>query len=896
MYWTIPTRFKVITGSGVKATVPLNPYALPIDEGYRKTDIQIGESAFNTDDNLWFYRDSAGISERPNIFSGPGAIFDTSANYTITGQWNFAKTPTVNAVPVLLKNQFDDMFEKVSDGVGGYYIRAKYTLASDYNLVAFADSGQAIPSIWDSIPIASPTQLGVVKVGNTLSIANGVLNIANGVGFDLAASYSPTGQWNFTQTPKVGGVAVSLTNHTHSYEPLITKATGYAKWTGSAWAFVNESYYTQTQVNNFFAGTTAITGYNKTNWDGANALLNDLFEKVSDGQGGYYIRAKYTLASDYNLVAFADSGQSLPSIFDNLPVASATQLGVIKVGTSLSISGGVLNVSPTYIGGVNEAEVNAIIAAKVNVANGLAGLDSGAKLPVSLFPDSMLGQVSYQGTWNASTNTPTLPTTPPAKGHYYVVSVAGTQFGIEFQVGDWIISNGTAWQKVDNSDAVMTVFGRLGNVVANAADYTSFYLRHDTASQGLTSTQKSNARVNLGATTIGTSMFTLTNPSTLAYPQFNGDNTVTALSAAGMRSALDVAQKQNSTTDTTSGRGMIVGAFGLGNTSTAPSITDYKNYYPSGFFLNPGTAADRPYAYASTIVNRYDSDIQHYLSFNVATEGSIADIRTSQLRNGVLSPWVTLYHTGNANLSTVDWNTKNLYTYGAVRFNLSAGNTVQINGIGSDTIVQGPNLYFNDAGTTATATVLQQASGGGFDIWTYNNGWGRRLHINKNGNTGINQTSPAYTLDVGGTLRCSSRLYASTDVAIGKTTVASGYVLDTNGSVMVNGNLVATGDIIAFSSSDRRLKRDIKPIVNGLELVEQLNPVTYKWNKKAKELFNADVNKNNFGLIAQELAEIIPELTGEMHGGKSMGVNYTPIINILIAAVKELNKKMEEIR
>ena len=58
------------------------------------------------------------------------------------------------------------------------------------------------------------------------------------------------------------------------------------------------------------------------------------------------------------------------------------------------------------------------------------------------------GTVNYDGTWDASTNTPTL-NNPPAgstKGDYYVVSVAGTQFSLSFAVGDWIISNGTAWE------------------------------------------------------------------------------------------------------------------------------------------------------------------------------------------------------------------------------------------------------------------------------------------------------------------------------------------------------------------------------------------------------------------------------------------------------------------
>ena len=109
--------------------------------------------------------------------------------------------------------------------------------------------------------------------------------------------------------------------------------------------------------------------------------------------------------------------------------------------------------------------------------NGYASLDSGAKIPEAELPDSILGQVVYEGTWDASTNTPTLAN-PPAletKGHYYVVDTEGTQFGITFHVGDWIISKGTEWQKVDNTDAVTSVFGRLGNILANESDYSAFY-------------------------------------------------------------------------------------------------------------------------------------------------------------------------------------------------------------------------------------------------------------------------------------------------------------------------------------------------------------------------------------------------------------------------------------
>ena len=103
-------------------------------------------------------------------------------------------------------------------------------------------------------------------------------------------------------------------------------------------------------------------------------------------------------------------------------------------------------------------------------ANGLAELDSGGKVPLSQISDAVLGQVEYMGTWNAATNSPTLPTTPVKKGDYYVVSTGGTQFGITFDVGDWIISDGTAWDKVDNTDAVTSVAGRMGAVVLTKDD------------------------------------------------------------------------------------------------------------------------------------------------------------------------------------------------------------------------------------------------------------------------------------------------------------------------------------------------------------------------------------------------------------------------------------------
>jgi len=104
---------------------------------------------------------------------------------------------------------------------------------------------------------------------------------------------------------------------------------------------------------------------------------------------------------------------------------------------------------------------------------GVATLDAGGKVPVSELPAAVLGALSYQGTWNASTNTPTLTSSTGTKGYYYVVSVAGNTNldGItDWLVGDWAVYNGTVWQKVDNTETVTSVNGQVGAVVLTASD------------------------------------------------------------------------------------------------------------------------------------------------------------------------------------------------------------------------------------------------------------------------------------------------------------------------------------------------------------------------------------------------------------------------------------------
>ena len=110
---------------------------------------------------------------------------------------------------------------------------------------------------------------------------------------------------------------------------------------------------------------------------------------------------------------------------------------------------------------------------------------------------ALSGFVNYKGTWNASTNTPTLVSSVGTKGDYYVVSVTGSTNlnGITtWTQGDWAIFNGTAWEKVDNTDLVTSVNGYTGVVVLTQTDISG--TASLTTTQTLTNKTLTSPKIN----------------------------------------------------------------------------------------------------------------------------------------------------------------------------------------------------------------------------------------------------------------------------------------------------------------------------------------------------------------------------------------------------------------
>lgn len=115
------------------------------------------------------------------------------------------------------------------------------------------------------------------------------------------------------------------------------------------------------------------------------------------------------------------------------------------------------------------------------------------------------------------------------------------------------------------------------------------------------------------------------------------------------------------------------------------------------------------------------------------------------------------------------------------------------------------------------------------------------------------------------------------------------------GQTEVNGNFVATGEVTAYGSSDIRLKTNIQPL-RALNTVRKMNIIEYDWNKKALALRNSSI-VHGYGLIAQELEELIPEVvTHDMYGKGFMGIDYRNLVPFALSAIQQVDDEVTSLK
>ncbi len=404
----------------------------------------------------------------------------------------------------------------------------------------------------------------------------------------------------------------------------------------------------------------------------------------------------------------------------------------------------------------------------------------------------------------------------------------------------------------------------------------------------------------IGATTVGSNLFGLVNPSAISFIRINADNSISTLNATDFRTAIGVGTGSGTVTSV-SGTGTVSGltltgtVTASGNLTLGGTLTLTASQVNAVGTITNSTTGNAASATSVGITNTTTSGT-YYPLFASATSGNqVARVDTGltynpgtdTLSTGV-STATSAYRGGNGTASlpaysfSGDTNTGMYWmsadtlgfaTGGANRMRIDSagrviiGNTVPFtNSVftigGSDMATSAHHIFqVKDIDSEDIVSVYGALSDSSMviSLGDYNDAYGYAYMKMFSGytvfgkqNIGID-TTPSYPLHVG--------------AAIGSTSI------------------YATGDIIAYS--DQSVKENIRPIENVLERVNNSRGVLYD------RIDNE--SKDNIGFIAQELEENFPELVITNEDG-TKAVKYQNAVAVLFEAIKEQQKEIEKIK
>lgn len=486
---------------------------------------------------------------------------------------------------------------------------------------------------------------------------------------------------------------------------------------------------------------------------------------------------------------------------------ATTLTGYVKgAGTvAMTASATIPNTDITGLGTASTKDAGAAL--------GVATLDAGGKVPVSELPAAVLGALSYQGTWDASINNPTLTSSVGTKGYYYVVSVAGSTNlnGItDWLVGDWAVYNGSIWQKVDNTETVTSVNGQTGAVVlttTNVAEGTNLYytdtrarasnsagtgISYDSGTGVITNSAPDQTVVLNSGTGISTSgtypNFTVTNTApdqtvsiangtgisaTGTYPAFTVTNTGVTSAVAG--TGISVSGSTGAVTVTNTAPDQTVALTGAGTTVVTGT---YPNFTITSTDSTTGTVTSVA-ATAGTGISVTGSPI--------TTSGTLNITNTAPDQTVAIASGTGISVTG---------------TYP----NFTVTNTSPSSG-GTVTSVTGTAPVVSSGGNTpAISMAAATGSVNGYltsTDWTTFNNKGSGTVTSVGGTGTVSGISLSGTVTSSGNLTLGGTLDLSSPPAIGGTapnTVAGTVIQATNG-IVVNSNTVSASYTIPSGSS-----------------------------------------------------------------------------------------------
>ena len=412
---------------GVPSTRTINGLALSSDQTF-------ATGTTGTDFNIV----SAGTVHTFNIPDADPVNrgFITPGTQTIGGAKTFASPPTVPSLylanmgagsGVLYYDLPDNRVTLANYNVGG---EIKFEVnGGNYTMTLNSDLTIELMGYTTNGFVKTSGGNGLLVIDTTTYTPTSTTLTINGTSFNLSANRT----WNVGTVTSVGltaptGFSVSNSPITSSGTIALNFASGYSLPTDAS------------QTNWDTAYNNRITSLTTTGTSGPATLVSNVLNIPQYQAQGNYITAL--------------TGEATASGPGSASVTLTNSAVIGKVLTGLSVTSGAI------------ASTDSILQAFGKVQGQINALSGG---------------LIFQGTWNANTNSPTITSGVGSLGYFYIVNVAGNTTidgNTGWQVGDWILFDGTVWQKVDNTDAVTSVNGQTGAVVlttTNISEGTNLY-------------------------------------------------------------------------------------------------------------------------------------------------------------------------------------------------------------------------------------------------------------------------------------------------------------------------------------------------------------------------------------------------------------------------------------
>jgi len=245
----------------------------------------------------------------------------------------------------------------------------------------------------------------------------------------------------------------------------------------------------------------------------------------------------------------------------------------------------------------------------------------------------------------------------------------------------------------------------------------------------------------------------------------------------------------------------------------------------------------------------------------VGTSGSLLDIRddgTSRMR---------ISAAGNVGLGTTS-PTQKLDITGSAVF--------------SQRMIANSNQYYVKYGVWSSAGTYGIGMTNGFTYGALNNDYAMTFCMNQDNDRG-------WWWGYDGQSKSTGAMSCNTQ---GKLKINHSIGLGTVDPSSTQGRIDASNDIVAYSTSDIRLKDNIKTIDSALNKVNKIQGIEFDWIEKEEVHGNSG---HDVGVIAQEIEKILPDVVTTRDNGYK-AVKYEKIVPLLIEAIKDLSKQVDGLK